>query len=99
MKIVELEIKQTYKVQVVVPSEGLSEDEVIKAAQDKAEGMDHGSWEYRETEYDAVNVLDLPEGFSQDHITLLQFGYPVEKLKKYTDEDALAEIEALGSLA
>jgi len=95
MKIVELEIKQTYQVQVVVPSEGLSEDEVIKASQEEAENMNHKNWDYRETEYDAQNVHDLPEEFSSNHITLLQYGYPIEKLKKYTNEDAEAEIEAI----
>ena len=60
--------------------------------------MNHESWGYQETEYDAQNVLDLPEGFSSNHITLLQYGYPIAKLQKYTNEDAEAELEALGSL-
>lgn len=98
MKLVELEITQTFKVQVAVDSKGLSDKEIIKKAADKADNMSHDSWGYEDTEFEEVNMWDIPKNFTKDHITLLDYGYTVAKLKKYSREDAISELQALGSL-
>lgn len=81
MKVVEFNITQRFKTQVVVNSDSEVDQELVKLASEKADNMDHNSWLYEDTEYDAVNILDIPEDFTSDHITLLERGYPLHKLR------------------
>ncbi|MGM0941326.1 MAG: hypothetical protein ACQEWU_10240 [Bacillota bacterium] len=95
MKIVELEIKKNYKVKVLVKSESGSESDIITQAEEKADNMDHNHWEYRDTEFDAISVIDAPSSLTRDHIILMECGYPYERVKKYSIEEAEGELEAI----
>lgn len=92
---VELEIKQTYTVPVIVEGNFDDDKALAKAAQAKAESMNHNRWEYQDTEYEVENCKELPEGLSSSHLKLLELGYPLKWVRKYTEEDAQAEIDAL----
>lgn len=92
---VDLEIKQTYTVPVIVEGDFDDDKALAKAAASKAESMNHNRWEYQDTEYEVENCKELPEGLSSSHLKLLELGYPLKWVRKYTEEDAQAEIDAL----
>ncbi|MBX0320108.1 hypothetical protein [Shouchella clausii] len=93
---VDLEIIQTYTVPVFVEGDEGMDDKTLKiAAASKAESMNHNRWEYQDTEYEVENCKELPEGLSSSHLKLLELGYPLKWVSKYTEEDAQAEIDAL----
>ncbi|KQL37158.1 hypothetical protein [Psychrobacillus sp. FJAT-21963] len=57
--------------------------------------------EVKETDIKDVNeittlktVVELPSHFSSDHNTLLEMGYPIRIVKRYSQEDAEEEISA-----
>ncbi|GGJ51168.1 hypothetical protein [Virgibacillus salexigens] len=91
MKVVELEITKSYKAQVVVDSD----ENIIAQAEKKADNMNHNHWSYQDTEFDAISITDISDTFTREHITLLECGYPYEKVKKYSKEDAEGELEAI----
>lgn len=93
---IDLEIKQTYTVSVIIEgNEGMEDKEIMITAESIAERMNHNSWEYQGTEYEIENCKELPESLSSSHIMLLQLGYPLERVSKYTEGDAQAKIDAL----
>ncbi|MFD1335781.1 hypothetical protein ACFQ4N_09495 [Oceanobacillus iheyensis] len=95
MKIVELKIVQTYKTQVIVNTDSEDENTILKLSSEKADNMSHDNWGYEDTEFEAVNIHEIPKELSKDHIMLLECGYPYHKIKKYSQEDAEAELEAI----
>lgn len=94
---VELEITVTYKAQVVVSGnfEGVNDPRIDQVAQEVADNMDHGNWDYKNSEFETLNVKQLPDGLSGYHISLLQCGYPETNVLKMSDEEAEGELDAI----
>lgn len=97
--LVELSITRTFETTVVIEGDfdNKKETEIQKAAEMVADNMDHGLWDYKETEFEVNNFHSLPDNLTKDHITLLECGYPLEMIKDFTEEDAAAELDALRS--
>lgn len=97
--LVELNITQTYKAQVLVSGEFTDENdpEIAKAAEKAADAMDHGNWGYEDTEFELLNTKEVPGHLSPFHHDLLNMGYSLKMIENYTEEDAEAEVDAIRS--
>jgi hypothetical protein len=97
--LVELNITQTYKAQVLVSGEFAGENDpaIAEAAEKAADSMDHGNWGYENTEFEVLNTKEVPGQLSPFHHDLLNMGYSLQMIENYSVEDAEAEVEAVRS--
>lgn len=97
--LVELNITQTYKAQVLVSGEFAGENDpaIAEVAEKAADEMDHGNWGYEDTSFELLNSKEVPEHLSPFHHDLLNMGYSLKMIENYSDEDAEAEVEAVRS--
>lgn len=95
--VVELSITQTFNAQVVVEGDYKDKNDpaISEEAKLVADNMNHGNWGYKDTEFEIDNIKAAPDNLSSYHRDLLNCGYPLDMVKKYSDEDAEAELEAL----
>ncbi|MEK4824507.1 hypothetical protein NSS71_08110 [Niallia sp. FSL W8-0951] len=95
---VELSITQTFTTKVVVEGDFKDDKDpaIIKKAEHKADTMNHEHWNYIETEFEADNIRNIPNNLSPYHYRLLECGYPLNKVIKYSNEDAESELDAIG---
>lgn len=97
--LVELNITQTYKAQVLVEGDFKDKNDpaIDKVAKEAADAMDHGHWGYEDTEFEVFNTKEVPLNLSLYHYDLLKMGYSMEMIKNYTEEDAESEVDAIRS--
>jgi hypothetical protein len=97
--LVELNITQSYKAQVLVSGEFTGENDpaIMKVAEEEADAMDHGNWGYENTEFELMNAKEIPNHLSPFHHDLLKMGYSLKKIENYSEEDAEAEVDAIRS--
>lgn len=99
---VELNITQTFRTTVLVAGDfkdkkDLAIDELAKRT---ADNMDHDHWDYADTEFEVFNINEssVLQALSEHRKILISFGYSLDKVKSFSDEEAESELQAIGYL-
>lgn len=100
---VELTIAQTYTTKVVVEGDFKDRNDpaIDKIAKRYADNMNHDHWDYKDTEFEVQNVKTVdpvPEGLSEYRTRLLSYGYALDKVNYFSDEEVESELQAIGYL-